>query len=335
MRRRSLAIALSLVLVGTSIAAAATIPGTDRANVLRGGSGADTLLGKGGNDRLFGLGGRDRVIGGPGNDLLVGGPGRDTISGGDGRDRIDSRDGFRDVVRCGRANDRVKADQLDVIAADCENSSGGPAPSPSPSPSPSPQPAPPPNSGQTVVRVDEPWTCTGRVNLDLVKVTMRTNNSDAVYLRTNCTGRIGRIEVDTWTADGVKINAPTPVAHDLTIWGGYIRCHESGPGHQDGVQAMAGERITFRSVEINCSSSPNAQFFVAGANGGLPTDVVCERCFLGSGAASTLFVSSSVRSGARNTLVCAGRFHDIRIDGAARTPVNSANTLLPRSDRRC
>ena len=31
--------------------------------------------------------------------------------------------------------------------------------------------------------------------------------------------------VATWTGDGLKVNAPSPVAHDLVIGGGYIRCY--------------------------------------------------------------------------------------------------------------
>ena len=41
----------------------------------------------------------------------------------------------------------------------------------------------------------------------------------------------------------MKINAPTPVAHDLVIWGGYIRCYDKpAEAHQDGIQALGGER---------------------------------------------------------------------------------------------
>jgi hypothetical protein len=160
---------------------------------------------------------------------------------------------------------------------------------------------------------------------------------DAIHLRENCRGRIGRIEVDTWTADGLKVNAPAPAAHDLTIEGGYIRCHAEWPEdvHQDGVQAMGGARITFRNLEVNCNSDPNAQLFINAANGGLPTDIVCESCFLGSGGGSSLFISQSVRSGARNTTICPGRFSPIRIESSAQSPVSSGNTVLPASDPRC
>jgi hypothetical protein len=185
--------------------------------------------------------------------------------------------------------------------------------------------------------VDESWVCTGRVDLDLVKVEIKTIERDAVYLRQGCTGHIGRIEVDTWKGDGIKVNVPEPVAHDLVVEGGYVRCHAQGSGgHQDGVQVMGGERITFRNLEIQCSSEPNAQFYVSALRPGLPTDVVCDGCLLGSGAAQTLFVDESLRSGARNTLICPGRFRALRIDESlAREPVLEGNEELPEGDPRC
>jgi hypothetical protein len=199
-------------------------------------------------------------------------------------------------------------------------------------PPPSPPPLPPPAG--SVVLVDRTWTCEGPVNIPLVRVTMHAR-ADAIHLRENCSGRIGRIEVDTWTLDGLKVNAPDPEAHDLVIEGGYIRCHDSAPNaHQDGIQAMGGQRIRFVGLELNCNSGPNAQLFIAAANGGRPTDIICEGCFLGSGAGSSLFVATSTRSGAINTLICPGRFSPIRIQGATE-PVNSGNTVLSASDPRC
>jgi hypothetical protein len=187
-----------------------------------------------------------------------------------------------------------------------------------------------------VVLVDQGWTCTGPVNLSLVRVTLRNAGGDAINLRENCSGRIGRVEIQTWQYDGIKINAIEPVAHDLVIEGGYIRCYaHPGGAHQDGIQAMAGRRITFRNLEINCTSEPNAQLFINSANGGDPTDIVCDGCFLGSGAATTLRVNQSLRSGARNTLICPGRYFDTYYGSPAQDPVNQNNTVLPASDARC
>jgi Ca2+-binding RTX toxin-like protein len=361
-RRRTLLSRLLLPLLAIGFVAAYALAGSGSAGVIRGSVGADVLRGTAsgdvldglaGDDRLFGYRGADRLHGGVGDDrvyggaeadrlfgdagddllnggsgvdALAGGKGRDQLSGGPGDDVLYAQDGGRDVLRCGAGRDTVHADRIDVVDTDCEIGR----------PRPPFVPPPPPPPGETVVLVDQAWTCTGPVNLALVKVTMQLARGDAIYLRTNCSGYIGRIEVETWVGDGVKVNAPEPAAHDLTINGGYIRCRDHSPGvHQDGIQAMSGQRITFRNLEINCNSNPNGQLFINSANGGLPTDVVCDRCTLGSGAASTLIVGQSVRSGARRSVICPGRFHAIRINDTAQSPVNVGNAVLPDTDSRC
>jgi Ca2+-binding RTX toxin-like protein len=65
---------------------AATIAGTDGADVLRGTDGRDVIAGLGGDDALRGLDGRDLVCGGSGDDLLVGGRGPDVLLAGLGTD---------------------------------------------------------------------------------------------------------------------------------------------------------------------------------------------------------------------------------------------------------
>lgn len=349
------AIALALIVTGSVFGATTQKPKPDNNTPNSGGgggsqgspAGSGAITGTDGADTLVGTPGNDEIRGWKGNDRIDGGPGEDSLYGGADDDHISANDGARDMLDCGSGNDSVDVDSLDSVAPDCEqvNGSGGtptepppsePPPSPGPGTTPNPGPAPgPAPSGSSVVRVDQPWTCNGRVDLDLVKVTMRTAVSDAIFLRTNCTGRIGRIEVNTWTRDGLKVNAPSPVAHDLVIGGGYIRCYGSSGGHQDGIQAMGGQRVTFRGLEINCNSNPNAQFFAAGANGGRPTDVVCDGCRLGGGAGQTLFIADSTRSGARNSVVCEGRFDAVRIGSGAVGPVNSGNTIIPASDSRC
>lgn len=324
--RRAIVVGLGATALACFIVATVWAGTTAPLEVVKGTKKADTLTGTTGKDRIFGFSGDDWLRGLAGDDVLDGGRGRDIVSGGKGKDRLLARDGLRDRIYCGLGTDTVVADALDRVQADCETVLR-----------PSTEPQPPPPSGQSVVLVDDTWTCTSAVNLDLVKVTMNPDakDTDAVQLRSNCSGRIGRIEIDTWRTDGVKINAPAPAARDLVIWGGYIRCYDHAPGaHQDGVQALGGERITFRKVEINCNSEPNAQFFMSAANGGIPTDIVCESCLLGSGAATTLRVSNSLRSGARNTLVCTGRFRTINTTGAV-DAVDVNNTILPSTDRRC
>ena len=90
---------------------------------------------------------------------------------------------------------------------------------------------------------------------------MRTEVEDAVRLDQNCSGRIGRVEVDTWTADGIKVQNRGTVAHDLVIESGYVKCHDvAGSYHQDGIQAMGGHRLTFRNLAVDCLG--NANLFV-------------------------------------------------------------------------
>ncbi len=196
---------------------------------------------------------------------------------------------------------------------------------------------------RAVRRVNRPWTCNRRVDIDLVKVTIRSRRTHAIYLRPGCTGRIGRIEVNTWTQDGVTVNrgsGRTP-AHDLVIGGGYVRCHRHVGGHQDGVQVMDGRRITFRNVRIKCGRlnqrGTNAQFYVSGNRPYIPRKVVCVNCTLGTGAASPLFIDLSVDSGARKSRVCRGDFgYAVRITRRlAVRPVHSHLRILARTNRLC
>jgi hypothetical protein len=189
----------------------------------------------------------------------------------------------------------------------------------------------------SVELVDRTFNCTGPVDLDLVRVTMRTTVDDAIHLRPGCTGRIGRVEIETWTADGIKVNAPSaPVPQDIVVGGGYILCHDRyGDIHQDGVQAMGGERILFQNLTVHCVSAGNAQFFVSAAVGGTPKDVVCDHCFLGPGGATTLRVENSYRSGARNTLLCKARYFWSAFEDGAVDPVDADNTNLATTDPRC
>ena len=63
--------------------------------------------------------GADTVKAGAGKDTLDGGPGKDTLDGGAGNDTITAKDGKRDVVRCGKGSDTVRADRKDKLTG-CE-----------------------------------------------------------------------------------------------------------------------------------------------------------------------------------------------------------------------
>jgi hypothetical protein len=182
-----------------------------------------------------------------------------------------------------------------------------------------------------VLRVDANWTCTGAVNVDVLKVTMQKASDNAVYFKSGCTGRIGRIEIDVWHADGIKVWGG---AHDLVIEGGFINCHaRDADVHQDAIQAQGGDRVTFRNLTVDCPTSNNAAFFVS-AVGATPADIVCDTCTL-KPANSTVNIKSSVRSGVRNSIVCRGQAAGIRIQSGAVDPVNVGNLELPASDYRC
>jgi hypothetical protein len=191
------------------------------------------------------------------------------------------------------------------------------------------------------VLVDRAFVCNGPVNIPLVKVTINARSSglDAVVLGENCSGRIGRVEVDTWSGDGIKVQNAAPVAHDLVIESGYVRCHSRSSGyHQDGIQVMGGTRITFRGLAVFCGGvGTNASLFIArgGSGGSTPTDIVFENGRLGVNAAHTILLATSVRSGARNTVICPGRAHEFEIQSSASSPINSGNTMAQANDSRC
>lgn len=180
------------------------------------------------------------------------------------------------------------------------------------------------------------FRCSGPVDLDLVRVTMRTTIDDAVSLDANCTGRIGRIEVETWTADGIKVQNHGKVAHDVVIESGYIKCHDiAGEYHQDGIQVMGGRSITFRNLRVDCLGNANLFLAEGGLGAVTPTDVVCENCVFGPNSGQTLFYADSIRSGARGTTICTGRFRAIRVEPGAVEMVSEGNQVLPHDDPSC
>ena len=105
-------------------------PGDDRligvsgASLLFGGAGRDHLSGAGGDealaggsgrDRLIARGGADRIEAGAGADFVAAGAAPDQIYGGSGNDLIHASDPDRDVIRCGRGNDRASLSRTDRV----------------------------------------------------------------------------------------------------------------------------------------------------------------------------------------------------------------------------
>jgi hypothetical protein len=184
--------------------------------------------------------------------------------------------------------------------------------------------------------VDKPWVCSGPVDLDSVSVTFNAAapgqgivNNDAVLLRSGCTGRIGKISVVQYRGDAIKISSGV---HDLVFESGSIRCYSHDLGdHQDGVQAMGGDRVTFFNLDDQCLSATNAAFFIStGTNSPTrPTDVLCDGCYL-RGGGITVRNYASERSGVKNSRIVAGPFQALATRAAAVEPISSANTVLPR-----
>jgi len=155
-----------------------------------------------------------------------------------------------------------------------------------------------------VSQTDKTWFCLGPVNLSSVTVVIKSVQSDAVHLAAGCTGTIGKLTVVQYQRDGVKV---APGAHDLTVGGGSIRCYAHDPGqHQDGIQAMGGQRVTFVGMDDR----------------ELPTDIVCRGCYL-AGGGFPVRIAISLRSGIQSSQVCPGKFGTVRISpGDAQSPVD-------------
>lgn len=114
------AVSLPIQILGGDGADVLTLSG-ELPDVMLGGPGNDTLDSGGGSDQIRDEDGADTVRAGTGNDIVQGGRGEDSFDAGDGDDDVRSRDGAKDTIVCGPGTDKVDADQLDEIAADCEN----------------------------------------------------------------------------------------------------------------------------------------------------------------------------------------------------------------------
>lgn len=100
----TLLLMIALLALGTGIAYAATIVGTD---------GPDRLRGTAQNDRIEGRGGDDSITGGPGEDRILAGPGNDFVSVG-----YDDDGTTPDCVDCGPGRDTVKLTMLKIAQKD-------------------------------------------------------------------------------------------------------------------------------------------------------------------------------------------------------------------------
>jgi hypothetical protein len=196
----------------------------------------------------------------------------------------------------------------------------------------------PPAAG-VVALVDKPFVCSGPVHLASVMVTIRNVSSDAVLLRSGCTGSIGRISVVQYHGDGIKVGN----AHDLVIGGGSIRCYSHDVGkHQDGIQILGGRNVTFSNMDVGCYSANNSQVWINDGSGsgpgGIPTNIVFQggrfqgyfnRGQYGPGGAYGVAIVGSMQSGVRNATICpnAHPAHALYVAASAQAPVTSGTVI--------
>jgi hypothetical protein len=182
---------------------------------------------------------------------------------------------------------------------------------------------------------DKSWICQGPVNLSSVTVVIKTAHIDAIHLASGCTGTIGTVTVVQYHGDGIIVG---PGAHDVNIGGGSIRCYGRDPTkHQDGIQAMGGQRVTFTGLDDQCLSANNSALFVnEGINAReLPSDIVCVDCYF-AGGGYPIRIGVSLRSGIRNAHICAGKFGSILVSpGVAKSPINVGTVVVTPGTGTC
>jgi len=108
------------------------------------------------------------------------------------------------------------------------------------------------------ITVSDRWVCHSPVALDSVTVTNPTG--DAVELGQGCTGTIGAINVPHEVhGDPIHVGA----AFNLKVSSVTLGCqgHDVGK-HQDGIQVMGGQNVSFLGGTIACWSANDSQFMV-------------------------------------------------------------------------
>lgn len=188
-------------------------------------------------------------------------------------------------------------------------------------------------AGQREVRlVGDSFIVDGPVDLDLVKVEFPPG--DALVLANGATGKIGRVEIDTRTEDGIKVqNAGANAAHDLEINDGYVKCHgKSAAAHQDGIQVMGGRNLTFRSILFEGADTQGIFVNRAGSGATTPTDIAFIECKVGcaspsGGPATPVNINVSIRTVLRDCEVWRSpRFgNGINVQNAAQGAVVEGN----------
>lgn len=207
-----------------------------------------------------------------------------------------------------------------------------PAPPPAPPPPPPPPDPPPPPPPASIVLVNQGWTCNSAVDLALVRIT-GSASSDAINMRSGCTGRIARLEVEGAFNDCIKINPPAPAPHDVIVESGYCRYTGGSGGHFDGIQMGGGSDITLRDFVMDWGITGGGNIFIQSFNGGSPINFLCDYCAIGPRHNNPIRTPFDASSGVRNSLACepnSGR--TIFSPGSAD---KGGNVIAPLGDPRC
>jgi hypothetical protein len=202
---------------------------------------------------------------------------------------------------------------------------------------------------RTVIRTRRSWECRGRLRaygrLPIKVISNMPNPGDGDAIRLiGCRGDGKRRTVDLildvngngrdrgTASDAVRIGMD---ARDLKVTGD-VECgarHTNPSIHQDIVQALSGRNIRFvnftsgnmRTGDWTCWGAGGG-WYVTWANGGIPTNLICNHCRL-STCNQNLRIDESVHSGAKNSYFRYHRSYGKFIGDEARRPVDKNNRV--------
>lgn len=176
----------------------------------------------------------------------------------------------------------------------------------------------------SVTLVDQTFLCYGPLNLKSLQVTIDANSpvKAAVKFEKGCTGSVGNLVVHQSLDDGVDVGGAT----NLTVGGGSITCTGHVPGaHQDGIQVMSGNHVTFSNMTVQCTTSTNSGFYVnAIAANDLPSYVLFTHGTIDPAGSSTAFVNQATNSGVEYSILYPSRYYTYRQSPAA---INIGNAI--------
>jgi hypothetical protein len=179
--------------------------------------------------------------------------------------------------------------------------------------------------------VDQAWQCTGSTSYNSVNVleidkpaTPGTGaaNGDSVQLGGCSNMSITKLNIVSDFNDAIKGGGD-----HITLSSGVVRCYDRVPiNHQDAMQSLSGNVVSFNSFDFRCYTANNSDFYLTHNKTDPPgTDgantVTCDHCFFGGGASNTVFIASNTKnSGITYSDVCAGGNQGIRIGTGATPP---------------